>query len=198
MKIIVCNNTDTIVAASPESASSQSYNMVNAHLAVQEAVYMDYLRSKEYKSYTDEWYEKPVEYSILDINQDGIPELIINSKTSMGWFNTMMCTYDTQKDKVIVMEDVYNWSGVRYSERFKTLTYSEMRYTVAGGFGGQQFYTIENNKLKESYFVGYDFNVSDDYYFISINGNDDRILKSTYDFYYEDVKHIEYEPLSDI
>lgn len=198
VKEIVCNNTDTIVAASPESASSQSYNMVNAHLAVQEAVYMDYLRSKEYKSYTDEWYEKPVEYSILDINQDGIPELIINSKTSMGWFNTMMCTYDTQKDKVIVMEDVYNWSGVRYSERFKTLTYSEMRYTVAGGFGGQQFYTIENNKLKESYFVGYDFNVSDDYYFISINGNDDRILKSTYDFYYEDVKHIEYEPLSDI
>lgn len=193
VKEIVCSSTNLSVR---ENYGTRRIGLVNAHLSVQEAVYMEYLKNKEYKVYTDNWYEKPAEYSIFDINNDYIPELIINSNTSMGWFNTMICTYDTKENKVVVMLDVYNWSGVRHFDKY--ILYSETRYTVAGGYGGQEFYAIENNKLKNHCFVGYKPGGSGTVYFIEEGGSERTISKAEYDFIFQNAKHFEYESLKNI
>lgn len=193
VKAIVCSSTNTYVK---ENYGTLRYGLVNAHLSVQEAIYMSYLRNKEYKIYTDEWYEKPIEYSIYDINKDYIPELIINSDSSMGWFNTMICTYDTKRNEVVVMKDVYNWGGIRhYAEN---ILYTEVRYGLAGGYGGEEFYKIQNNTLTEHCFVGFRQGDNGTIYYIK-EGNTERIIsKLEYNIIFSNVKDFEYELLKNI
>lgn len=116
----------------------------------------DYLlESGDYKNYTSGWMAVPESYSILDINQDQIPELMIHSASDdYGWSNTLLFAYDSETQEAKMVQDIYHYLDVQYSNKYKAIAFSEMRSAIM--YGGQDFYTLDGTELTCAFSVGWE------------------------------------------
>ena len=132
--------------------------------------YIDFLKAQEYKSYISDWiYGEPTHYSILDIDEDGIDELIITGGDGTGFYNFTVFSYDRKSKEVYPIPNVYsdvignekegyffqNYGGLRYSPSHKALVFSELR--TGSMYGGLSYFTIKNQELVSDFGIWYEY-----------------------------------------
>lgn len=143
-------------------------------------MYIEFINDKVYERYIDNWVMPAIEYAILDINQDGVPELLINSELEMEWGNTLIFSYDVFLEEIVFIQDIYHFSDIRYSLQNKALVYTDIRPDTV--FGVYSFDTIKDMKLNSVFTVGKDtinIDTSDEqtYYFICETGKTEEIIE---------------------
>lgn len=89
------------------------------------------------------------QYAIVDVNQDGILELFLDSGDGFGFFMTYIFTMDRSGRNVIYLGSIYNYGGLAYSQRDRCITYCYPRPTVMEG--GRDFYLLENGEFVRAY-----------------------------------------------
>lgn len=155
-----------------------------------EKAYTAFLDKGEYDGYTSDWTAEAESYSILDINQDGVPELMVHSENDgFGWSNTLLFVYDSKSQEVKLAEDIYHYADIRYSDEHKAIVYSDVRSTQM--YGGQGFFTLDGTTLTSAFSVGWDNTSGSEHYFIYENGSQKEISKSESDAYYSELTEIE-------
>ena len=121
----------------------------------------------DYKNYFQEegWNNnilKDVGYCIFDINQDGIPELIIDADSiDEEWRIDALYTFNKESKSVIKVDMIYNYAGLRYEKNEHELVYTSLRPNFYVGSYG--FYKLENNTLVFTKSVGHDISENYDY-----------------------------------
>ncbi len=158
-------------------------NIYNFHENEYDSVvdmYIEFINEKVYERYIDEWVMPAIEYAILDINQDGIPELLINSELEIEWRNTLVFSYDVLLEEIVFIQDIYHFSDIRYSLQNKAIVYTDIRPdTVCGVYS---FDTIKDMKLNsvftvEKNTINIDTSDEQTYYFICETGKTEEILE---------------------
>lgn len=156
------------------------------------------LENGEYNQYISEWLTGPESYSVLDINQDQIPELMVHSADDgTGWSNTLLYAYDPDRQAVTIVQDIYHYSDIRYSSKNKAIVYSDVRSSLM--FGGQGFFVLDGAELAEAFSVGWDNTeyagargkTDENHYFIYIGDSKKEITEAENDQYFDELTEIE-------
>ena len=173
-----------------EGQNSDDGQDVEAAAAAARKAYDDLLESKAYNDYTSEWMAEPESYSIVDINQDQIPELLVHSASDgFGWFNALLFVYDRDEQKVKMVQDIYYYAAIQYSEKYKAITFSEVRSSMM--YGGRGFYTLDGTELTYAFTVGWDSEGDRTYYFISEADEKKEITEAQSDAYFDELTEIQ-------
>ena len=106
-----------------------------------ESYFINFLNSSEYLNGASEWNAQPTEYAMLDINQDGVEELILNA------------AYDDDFSTAVVFKINMSCYDLKYSQEYKALVYSDTRPSVMETIYG--FYVIQDGNLTHSFSVEY-------------------------------------------
>ena len=152
----------------------------------------DYLlESGDYNNYTSDWMAAPESYSILDINQDQIPELMIHSAGDSGWSNTLLYAYDPDSQAVKMVQDIYHYADIQYSDEYKAITFSEVRSALM--YGGQDYYTLDGAELTYEFSVGWESDGTHDGigYYMYQNDTRTEISEAESDSYFSELTEIE-------
>lgn len=108
---------------------------------------MQFIRNGEYMQYIQEWELAAKAYCILDINKDGIDELILSSEDEGGGFAEYQ-VYALQDSRIVMVKDFYACYGFSYSEAYHSIVYTETRpsadyrYAMFCSFDGTQMVDI--------------------------------------------------------
>lgn len=172
--------------------------------------YIDFLKAQEYKSYISDWiYGEPTHYSILDIDEDGIDELIITGGDGTGFYNFVVFSYDTKLKEVCPIPNVdsevigkgkesyvsQNYSVLKYSPTHKAIVFSELR--TGSMFGGLNYFTIKNGELVSDFGIWYEMDVQtyENNYGYSESGNSNTISEDEYQNYLNELSDIEFQSI---
>ena len=198
---------------SSTSGNNRVQNGVVGSLSIDEdssniKAYKQYIIDKKYiNDYQDYFTDSGVEvsrlrnvgYSIVDINQDGVYELILIAYTEedMGWPTNIIYTY--QNGSVSLVDVIYNYGGIRYDSGTNEVVYSSVRPTmVTGGYG---FYRLVGNRLSLVKSVGHDrgyFDVYtgeyqyDKHFYFDSNGVKTEITEEEENSYFDNVVGFSY------
>lgn len=151
-----------------------------------EKFYKDFLIGEGYEEATADWLCEPEEYTTLDIDQNGIPELIIIGYDGDGFCHFSMFYYDVANDqvKVALLKDYdndtyvtsgYAYGGLTYSEKFQSLVFTELRPFRGAAIYG--YHTLQNGYLESSMAVGE--NMRDDGSIYDCLWQDDQAIEIT-------------------
>lgn len=100
-----------------------------------DSIYEDFIRNGGYvpdvRNGEFPW-EYPVDaYAILDIDDDGVPELIIGGTQDDGEFSMFwIYTYDLVQNRVVYVYSIYCIWGLSYSPKYKALAYTYPRPNI--------------------------------------------------------------------
>lgn len=143
-------------------------------------VYNAFINEKKYEQFIDEWVLPATEYAILDINQDGIPELLINSEWDIEWRNTLIFSYDVVSEEVVFIKDIYHCYDIRYSSKYRAIEYTDIKPSTMLGISS--FDTVEAKELVNLFVIGRDTvylegDKTETYNFIHIFGEGEEQIK---------------------
>ena len=156
--------------------------------------YEKFIQERGFQAYTDNWEAAPYSYAILDIDQNQIPELLINSATIMdAWYSTLLFTYNPDLNEVILVKDIYHYDDIRYSQNNQAIVYAESRPFPA--VGGYVFYALDGIKLKFIQSVGWDTSGDGTYSFIATSGDRRKISFEEREAIFLGLSSIPSEPL---
>lgn len=175
--------------------------------------YIDFLKAQEYESYISDWiYGDPTHYAILDIDDDGIDELIITGGDGTGFYNFTVFSYDRKSKEVYPIPNVYsdvignekegyffqNYGGLRYSPSHKALVFSELR--TGSMYGGLSYFTIKNQELVSDFGIWheYDYQSNKTTYGYSESGNRIAVDEDEYQEYLNELNESsdpEFQPI---
>lgn len=121
------------------------------------ALYMDFLKNKSYLPYISHWWcEPPSEYALLDIDQNGVPELILHGTDGRGFYNFTVFGYDALEKAVYALTPESlagvssGYCGQYYGELEYSARYSALVFTETNDgymFGGIGYYFISDRTL---------------------------------------------------
>ena len=115
-----------------------------------ENAYMVFLTEGGYLDDCAGWEDyQPETYSLLDIDGDGTPELLIHSggsSESDPFSYTLL--YGFQDGNIVLAESIYHYSSLRYSSVYHVICYSELRNGV--NMGHMACYTYSPFQLSPS------------------------------------------------
>lgn len=118
-----------------------------------QAVYTDFLNQGQYEAYTAAWEYPAVQYAMLDVDQDQIPELLVGGSPG-EWTNTLLFTFDPESGQVQLVKDIYHYAGLFYSSRHRALVYTETRPSVSAG--GQGYFVLRQGQLVSDFVIGWE------------------------------------------
>lgn len=157
-------------------------------------LYRDFLNRKEYLNYTKEWPVGAASYAIQDINQDGVPELFVQSEEQLEWYNTLLFTYNVSEEKIVFVNDIYHIHNLRYSEQYGAIAYSDFRPNQNVSVLG--FYTVDADlKYLLKFSICKDTSVSPNWFKVE-NNQQTEISENEREVYVKNLKDIEFIPLS--
>ncbi len=113
--------------------------------------YDDLVKNNDYLAYMDydEGYvgeEPPTEYTLLDIDQNGINELILMDNSDV-FRNYMVFTYDLQQGMPVYVGTVYGYGNIMYNPLLKSIWIRTTRPSKSGT--GSSYYKMQNNAFNE-------------------------------------------------
>lgn len=158
-------------------------------------VYNDFILDGEYKEYLSDWSMPAEAYCILDVNQDGIPELFIKMSPEFDeWTTIALFSYDVGENKVVYIDQIYSYAGLQYSSKYKAIVSSETRPSEL--FGANEFSTVDGLALKQLFLVGWDTDETGKFYFyMESDANKQRITEDKELSFYNDLVYIEFASL---
>ena len=175
---------------------------VQAAASQTQDAYDNLLDSGEYNNYISEWLTSPESYTILDINQDQIPELMVHSADDgTGWSNTLLFAYDSEAQEAKMVQDIYHYMDIRYSAKYKAIVYSDVRSSLM--YGGSGFFVLDGTELTQAFSVGWDNTsyanavneIDENHYFIFQGDTRTEITEVQNDEYFDELSDIEKTPL---
>lgn len=181
-------------SVAPEEASSPIPTDYSSFL--QEERYMDIDAVRESINLPDSYLSKSEKsYALLDINQDGIEELIINIKPEPDFMFSLIFTYDAE-GQIAFVSNLYHYAYIRYSPEYLAIECSELRPSVYTGDGS--FYTLNGTELTMTFSVGWDTYVSEDYNYVYYpdSGQTTTISQDERLGYFSNMQEIEWIPLA--
>ena len=94
--------------------------------------YQAFLDAKGYVAYETGWGLAADKYAMLDVNQDGTQELIIQGPASSNWYNALVFTKNAAGE-IVKAAELHYYNSLRYSGTHKALFYTEMKPSVLLG-----------------------------------------------------------------
>ena len=184
----------------PEEDGNEADENQDVQAAASQAqdAYDNLLDSGEYNNYISEWLTSPESYTILDINQDQIPELMVHSADDgTGWSNTLLFAYDSEAQEAKMVQDIYHYMDIRYSAKYKAIVYSDVRSSLM--YGGSGFFVLDGTELTQAFSVGWDntsyenwaSGTDENHYFIFQGDTRTEITEAQNDEYFDELSDIE-------
>ena len=140
-------------------------------------------------------------YNLIDIDQNGIPELVIQGYQMKPWFGYTIFTYNTATEEPVFVGEVSLYSTIRYSTKYHAIVGSPTRPNQYGY--GSQFIGIENENLKNLFYVGGGINTQgqNEYHISGQNSSDIfdgaiSITENEYNQYLEELTEIKFDAIS--
>ena len=156
--------------------------------------YENYIKDKKYVEFSNKWdtfQKEPYYYSIFDIDQNGIPEMIIANDT-LNYPNSLVYTYDVNKKEVILLKEIEETYGVlRYSKDEHSLVYNDFK--SFNQYASLTYLKLNDNKLEEKGLMQ-----DGDTYYIIENDQKTQISEEEYSHYLENVDDIDYLKISSL
>ena len=176
------------------------------------AKYIDFLEAQGYQIYTQDWmYGTPSEYAILDINDDGISELIITGGDDFGFYNFVVLSYDTDSGEIYALPLSYlednrddtseyiaqYYSSIKYSSNNHALVFTE--FNNGNYYGENCFWEIKNTELVDKFKVWFEANSNTNQitYGITDAQGEKSIDKVKFDEYVNEPTEIVFKPIPD-
>lgn len=158
--------------------------------------YKKYIKDEKYKKFFILDEAKKFEYTFLDIDQNGVKELLINAPTKfdMRWQYTAIFVYS--KNKVKNVGTYYNYGGFQYSNKYKAVVYFELAPFVDTGVA--EWYKLQNSKFVDLMLVGWDgidSKTGQKKYFKYVNGVYISINEKEEQSYFSELQSINYKPV---
>ncbi len=140
-----------ITALPTVTATANTNNTIEATNA-----YVLFLESFEYLSDVNNYCgNTPVSYAFLDINKDGVQELMIQAVDDSGsFYYTYIYTFNTLSNKVEFISNLITYQNLSYSSKYECLQYMYPR--PAEWENSIHFSKLTNNKLVNSFSIVYD------------------------------------------
>lgn len=171
--------TTAAPTALPTTAAPQKQTM--------EQVYSQVISTAE--SDTDLEYAHDLQYCLFDIDNNGIPELIISGAESMGWYFSCIYTYNGSTGKADKVDVLYHYNEIKYSPKFSALAVSETKTSV--NFYECVFYKLSNGKLVLDRRVSADRFERDDYVYYLTDSSGNTVEIDSDEEYYSDLVTLE-------
>lgn len=121
-----------------------------------------FLVEKGYKADARYWDADPSKFAILDIDQDGVYELIISSDYfGMGFCNFAVYRYNTGSGRVERVPVIHNaetqadqyYAGLSYSKEYKALVFNMVRSSYYGTH--ENYYVMDGGEMTMEYTMGW-------------------------------------------
>lgn len=177
--------------------------------------YEKYISDKKYVEDYKEYFAKENDnftkikksrYCIFDVNQDGVPELIIdNVEDGYGeeFRVDAIYTYNANNKSVEKVELIHNYCGIRYEKNEKEIVYSIYRTTASLSI--YEFYVLQNNKLEFSKNVVHDIGYNyvdntieyEERYCSDANDNKKSITEEEERAYFKNVEDFDYKDIEE-
>lgn len=173
-------------------------------------IYTDFLEAKGYQPFISDWiYGQPSEYAILDINGDGMEELIITSGGDLEFYDFSVFSYDEVTDDIFVLsisgtyaygEDYtgnaaqyYSW--LRYSSKYHALVFTE--FNNGSMFDSYSYFVMDDRELVADFSLWFerDYETQQLSYGITNSGNREMISEDEYTTYINEWSAIAFEPM---
>lgn len=168
-----------------------------------------FLENRGYESCLSDWsYGAPGEYALLDLNGDGVEELILSGGDGvMEFFSLAVFRLDPQSGQITPVQ-IYSpnfdgsivgqyFSMLEYSSRHQALVFSELRNSYMYGESG--YYVLRGNRLEVEFSVGYEGSTdgeSDEFsYYLSRDGELETLTQEQYEPYQEGIQMVRFQPL---
>lgn len=174
-------------------------------------IYEEFIKNGDYNNYlTSDWeYGMPSQYAVLDIDGNGVDELIIYGNEN-EWGNIIVFTYKGDTQEIVpIQANLYDtgdtsrktnviWfcKNMEYSPQYHALAFTDSHYGV--GNEDYLYYTINNDVFDIAFDVSAftNYNTGDIQYSkggINVERND--ISESDYEAYINELKPIEWKKL---
>jgi len=203
----------TIVPIEPYSTLSDNVltsDWIQAYQTVDTVpIYMSFMETEGYKPYVADWfYGFPTEYAILDVDGDGLEELIVTGGNSSGFYNYAVFGYNRSSETVYAqaihgsdkfgengqtVAQYYNW--MMYSPGHHALVYRE--YNNGSMFDSCGFHVINEDKLILDFALWFetDFSTNHINYGISTADGREIISKADYDSTLQECVPVEWKTI---
>ena len=158
------------------------------------------IKNKKYQQYMNSsglgtWREAPSSYCLIDIDQNGIPELLLRSDEDSPFSRILVFTYDKSQNVVIFTGELYLYGLPRYSERLHALVCFYPRPNQY--YNLSTFYILSNNNLSEMVQVGWSDGRTGSEYYKIVSGQQADITEAEYNEFYNNVSgNLEFSDLT--
>ena len=118
------------------------------------AIYYEFLYQRGFEAYVihDDWWTHPFNrYAIIDIDGDGIPELIVSSFDGFGWFTDLIFTFDIHQGQISFISSLFTLHGLSHSQQHGALVFEPLRTHVGAGLF--EFHTLDDLKNRSISFT---------------------------------------------
>ena len=164
-------------------------------------IYIQYLKSGAYKTPWDkaELSNLPNQYAILDIDGNGVEELILFGPAYFEpWNNYMVFTCNVDKASVIPVEIIndnphFCYNQMYHSAKYKSLVFGCM--SPMGGCFARDYYALQGGSFKSIGYLMTQYAGGNYQYIVSLTGSDNYVSKSVYDQYNNELVPIAFAPL---
>lgn len=143
---------------SEETPSEEEPQETQASMPTDYGAFLEEERYMDYDEAWNEWSMSPSylaisdkSYAVIDINQDGIEELIVNIKPEPDFMFSLIFTRDTD-GQIVFVANLYHFSYIRYSPEHLAVECSETRPSATTG-GSSDFYTLNGTELQLAFTV---------------------------------------------
>ena len=160
-------------------------------------IYMKFVQNKGYEMNGIGFEYEANGYIIMDVNQDGTNELIVNSelKEDPEWGNALVFTYNPTDDSAQFIGYATYYTSLLYSEKYKALVFNETR--PSANAGSYEFRCFDKDHWYTDFVIGWELN-TDTYlpeYYIFDSGTKSPITDAQAQEYTSEPQLIEFSPM---
>ncbi|MCD8020805.1 MAG: hypothetical protein LUF92_14880 [Clostridiales bacterium] len=193
---------ETLNEDTQESESTQDVtNNVPDDGMSEDQVWLEFLTSGNYLDYTDDWEtsyfgaptgweEMSPEYVIVDLNADGVKELLIQATYDSPFYTTW--TFALDGSDIVFVGGVYGYGSYRYSSSLNAVLVSP-ELKPFSGTGYYPFYQLQDVEYIYSFSICQDEGT---WYFADADGNRRIISDNERESYFADVEYFGWKDLN--
>lgn len=162
--------------------------------------YDAFLEKKGYQDYLENWWCIPSEYALLDIDQDGTQELIIQGGELSGFYEYLIFRWDAAQGKPVSVpidgsdQGFTSYGGVQYVPKYRAIN---AIYVRPSDYDGKiDYYVLKNSEMVKDFSIGWETpSVEKIYVWESGGGQRKIITQEQYEAYWSENQRIVFQPL---